>query len=225
LDRCCPEAKTIATYSNVKDCVKNILSHPPDILLLDINLSDGTGFDVLKEISELETRVIFITAYEEFAIEAFKYHVDNYLLKPINPKDLQLAISDSIFKIKSRREFKDLKLLHDKSNSKKIGIPLKGSLHIMNLHEIIRCEANGNYTYIIRENNEKVIVPKTIKKFEELLKTEGFIRSHQSHLINQQFIKEIQKKDNFITLTNNESIPVSRKYKPSVLDAFKFKFL
>jgi two-component system LytT family response regulator len=221
----CPETELAATYSNVKECIENLLISPPDILLLDINLPDGSGFDVLKEIAELSTKVIFISGYDQYAIDAFKHKVSNYLLKPVNPKHLQVAIEDLVKTIELEKKLDDIQLLEENNNVKKLGIPSKDALQIMSLQDIIRCEANGNYTFIYIKDKERIIVPKTIKIFEDLLAKNGFIRIHQSHLINQIYIDEIRLKKNVILLKNGDQLPVSRKYKTVLVKEFKLKIV
>jgi len=225
LQEYCPNIELTGSYSNVQNGVQHILQCEPDILLLDINLSDGTGFDVLNAIAQLKTRVIFITAYEQHAVEAFKYQVDNYLLKPLHPEHLKKAVEGSIKKINTVKKISNLQLLVDSTNVKKLGIPTKDTLHIMELNDIIRCEANGNYTYIYVKDQERIIVPKTMKKFEEILSDHSFIRTHQSHLVNQQYIKKILLKENLLDLNNGDQIAISRKYKPSIISFYKLKII
>jgi len=225
LSEYCPNTKLITTYSNVRDCVKKLLVSPPDILLLDINLSDGTGFDVLKEITQLSIKVIFISAHDQYAIDAFKHKVNNYLLKPINPIDLKNAIDDLITTIELERKLNNIELFKENSSVKKLGIPSKDALQVTSLKDIIRCEANGNYTFIYINDKERIIVPKTIKIFEDILSTNGFIRIHQSHLINQKYLDEIRVKKNLILLKNGDELPVSRKYKMTIINLFKLKII
>ncbi|MBL4708005.1 MAG: response regulator transcription factor [Flavobacteriales bacterium] len=225
LNEYCPQTRLIAIYSTVKDCIKNLLTSPPDILLLDINLTDGTGFDVLKEITQLSIKVIFITAHDQYALDAFKHKVNNYLLKPINPKHLQNAIEDIIKTIELEKKLNNIQLFEESSNVKKLGIPSKGTLQLKSLQDIIRCEANGNYTFIYINDKERIIVPKTIKVFEELLTNNGFIRIHQSHLINQKYLEEIRIKKNLIFLKNGVQLPISRKYKMIIIRSFKLKII
>lgn len=225
LTKFCPQVEVVASFSTIVDCLQKVFRIKPDIMLLDINLSQGSGFDILNKIQELNTRVIFVTAHDEYAVEAFKHHVDNYILKPINHLDLQKAISKTIERISAKRELHELKMLIDKPEEKRIGVPIKDKLRIMSLQEIIRCEANGNYTIVMLNDREKVVVPKTIKKFEELLGMHGFIRTHQSHLINTQFMRNVDVKLNVVNLFNEDQIPISRKYKPKILDGIKLKFL
>lgn len=225
LQEYCPDTNLIGTYSNVQNGIKYILQSQPDILLLDINLSDGTGFDVLEKISELKTRVIFITAHEQYAIEAFKHQVDNYLLKPINPNHLKKAINNSIVRIINERKYNGPESLDLASEIKKLGIPSKDIVHLTSLNDIIRCEANGNYTYVYIKNQERLIIPKTIKRFDEILSAHSFIRTHQSHLVNQQYIDKIFLTKNLILLNNGDQIIISRKYKPSIIEIHKLKLI
>lgn len=219
----CPETRLIATYSGVKECLSNIHNNPPDVLLLDINMSDGTGFDVLDGISELSTKVIFITGHDQFAVEAFRYRVSGYLLKPINPKHLEVAIKELIETIEQEEKLSKIESIEKQDQLKILGIPSNDVVQIAALRNIIRCEANGNYTFVYFEDKERIIVPKTIKIFEEILAENGFIRIHQSHLINKVHLSEIRVKVNQILLKNGDILSVSRKYKSRLVQEFKLK--
>ncbi len=224
LEEYCPSVELIGTYSGVNDCINGLKLAVPDILLLDISLSDGTGFDILRKTTDPDTKVIMITAHGHYAVEAFKYKVDDYLLKPVNPKDLQNSITDLTDLIdKQRNQIPYHNTLH--SALKKLGIPSKDKLHITTLKDIVRCEADSNYTLVFLKDESRIIVPKTIKIFEETLGDNGFIRVHQSHLINQEHINTILLKKSCIELKNGDRIPISRKYKSTVVSKFKLKLI
>ncbi len=225
LQEYCPFVELIGTYSSVKECEEGLISVRPDILLLDVSLSDGNGFDILEKVSLPNTKVIMITAHEQFAVKAFKFKVDDYLLKPINPINLKKSIKDLIEEIESiglrEKEEGEVEL----SKLKKLGIPSKDKLHITTLGDIVRCEADGNYTVVFIKNDTRIVVAKTIKIFEETLAENGFIRVHQSHLINQNHIETVLLKKSAICLKNGNLIPISRKYKSQVVAKFKLKLI
>ena len=219
----CPETQLISVFSGVQDCLKGIKVNPPDILLLDINMSDGTGFDILNEITELSTKVIFITGYDSFAVDAFRYKVSGYLLKPVNPKHLEVVIAETIATIELEDKLSKLESSEENHQLKSIGIPSNDTVQLTDLRNIIRCEANGNYTYVHFTDRDRIIIPKTIKIFEGILSENGFVRIHQSHLINKMYLSEIRVKDSQVLLKNGDLLSLSRKYKSRIVQEFKLK--
>lgn len=217
----------IAEAENVENGINAIKEHKPDLVFLDIQMPDGTGFDLLKHFSNPDFKVIFITAFEEYALQGFKFCAIDYLLKPINPREFIKAID----KVKELSEKDNLKLqleaffsnIDDKNNQKKkLVLKTSESIHLVNVHDIIRCESDKCYTEFHLNNNKKIVVSKVLKEFDDLLNEYGFIRPHQSHLINLNYIESFEKSEGgFIRMCDNASIPVSSRKKESVLRIFE----
>lgn len=217
----CADIQVIGTANGVVNAAKLIRQNEPDILFLDISLSDGNGFDILEIFPDLKSKIIFITASDEHAIRAFRFSAIDYLLKPIDIELLQKAVA----KVKNFRSESNANLDLLRENIKNPGnLPNKLSLHtldkihIVSISDIIRCESDGNNTLIVLNTNEKIFVTKTLKHFEDLLKEHNFIRTHQSHLINFNFIQEFSKKDGgFLKLKNGFDVPVSVRKKAEII--------
>lgn len=217
-----PEINIIATARSVVEAAKVLRKQEPDILFLDIMLGDGTGFDVLEIFPELKSKIIFVTASDEFAIRAFKFAAIDYVLKPYSEEELTQAITKAKNQIQPNNE--RLSILKDTLSTpnqkpKKISLHTLEKITIVDLDDIIRCESDSNNTIFYLQNETKIFVTKTLKHFADMLKQYDFIRVHQSHLVNLQFIKEFIKSDGgYLLMKNNKTVPVSVRKKAEVID-------
>jgi two-component system, LytTR family, response regulator len=215
----------LGTFNNIEDGFKAINALHPQLIFLDVQIHDKTGFDLLQQISKVNFDVIFTTAYEKYAVQAFKFSALDYLLKPIAADDL----GDAINKLKVKFSENDLSfkldsLFHNLKNintsTKKICVPVITGIVFLDIVDIIRCESDVNYTTIFLKDKQKLVVAKTLKEFEEMLTEYNFFRVHNSHLINLNYIKSFNKgKGGFITLTDNAVIEVSTRRKDDFLKA------
>jgi two-component system LytT family response regulator len=213
----------IGTANSVVSAAKLIQIKQPDILFLDIMLGDGTGFDLLEIIPNLRSKIIFVTASDEFAIRAFKFAAIDYILKPYSDEELKNAIEKAIHQIQPRNE--QLTVLQE-SISTPNQLPKKISLHtldkiiVVSLDEIIRCKSDNNYTTFYFENGTKIMVTKTLKFYADLLKENSFLRVHQSHLVNTKYIKEFIKSDGgYLVLKDKSTVPISIRKRTKVIAA------
>jgi two-component system LytT family response regulator len=187
-------------------------------------MSDGSGFDLLDRIKEIDFKIIFITAYTEYAIKAFKYAAFDYIIKPINVDDLTKAISriPSIKKIESREAVSTLKntlLSNNEQGSKTIALPDLNGFAIVKVEDIIRCEGKRNYTRIIFKGKEEKLVSRTLLDFENLLTPLGFLRIHRSHLVNiVNVVRYIKAQGGMVELKSGELLKVSPKYKDDLFN-------
>lgn len=223
----CPDVEVIATAGSVSEGEEILSLHHPDLVLLDIKMADGTGFDLLKRLDKINFFVIFITAFEEFAIRAFKFSALDYILKPLDPDEL----SNAVIKAKEEIEKESMSVKLDalfqnlgalSKDTKKIVLKTTASVHIVNLKDIIRCESEKNYTHFFTSGGEEITVSKTLKEFNELLIDYSFYRVHQSHLINLAHMKRYEKQDGgFIVMDDNSRVPVSFRKKEDLMKLFK----
>jgi two-component system, LytTR family, response regulator len=217
----CPEVNILGEANSVVSAAKLLRSMTPDVLFLDIMLGDGTGFDLLEIFPDLSSKVIFVTASEEFAIKAFRLAAIDYLLKPIAPKDLKDAVQRAENKhYKSEKSLEMLKetLRSPERLAKRIALHSLDKISIVEIDDIIRCEADVNNTKFFLHNGESIYVTKTLKYYEDLLVEYNFLRVHQSHLINQRFVQAFLKKDGgYLQLKNNHVVPVSVRKKAEVM--------
>jgi two-component system LytT family response regulator len=221
LNKYCREVKVIASAYSADDGKKLIEQYQPELIFLDIQMPVKSGFDMLKSIQQINFEIIFITAYDKYGIQAIKFSALDYLLKPVNIEELKQAVSKAQEKISSKHKNANIENLLEyiKGNKQKpkIALPTFTETRYVKVDDIIRCEAYDNYTTFHILNGEKVLVCKTLKEFTELLTPHGFVRTHQSHLVNVQFVKSLLKEDAGVLLLNNsEKIPISRQNKEKV---------
>lgn len=201
---------------------KLLKNKQPDILFLDIQMQDGSGFDLLDLLPSIPFKIIFITASDAHAIKAFRYAAIDYLLKPIDPDELEQALKK--FRSSSKlNEAPKYELLndrlknHDRPN-KRLALHSHDKIQIVAIAEIIRCESSGNYTTFFMANGNQVSVTKTLKEYEDLLVDAGFFRVHQSHLVNVKYIQEYVKVEGgHLVLKDRTIIPVSVRKKAEVV--------
>lgn len=199
------------------------ISHlSPQLVLLDINLPDGTGFDLLKKFEKINFQVVFITAHEEYAIQAFKCSALDYVLKPINSADLFRAIEKANERLSNDEMAGKLNaLLSNLDKLRKVVLKTAESIHIINVDTIIRCEADVNYTTFFLVNGKRLLVSKPLKDYDELLCPAGFFRTHQSHLINLDHMLRYDKNDGgYIVMDDNTPVPVSTRRKEALFELF-----
>ncbi len=223
----CTNVNIIAQAEDVKSGIEAISQNKPDLVLLDIKMPDGSGFDLLKQLKIIDFKIIFITAYEEYAIKAFKFSALDYILKPIDPEELIKAIEKAGQSF--NQENINLKLDAFYSNIENISKEVKKivlytfeSIYIVNVQDIIRCESDRNYTYFYFIDGKKLFVSKTLKEFDEILNEYGFFRPHQSHLVNMNYIHRYEKHGgSYLIMKDNSKIPVASRKKNQLLELFK----
>jgi two-component system LytT family response regulator len=219
----CPNVKLVAQASSVASGVIAIKRHHPDLILLDIKMDDGTGFDLLKKLEPIDFKVIFITAYDEYAIKAIKFSALDYLLKPVEPEELVNAINKAE-KLVVKELNTQLNVLAD--NMQSASIPLKkiilktyDNIHLVKIAEIVYCESDDNYTHFHLVNANKILVSNTLKEYDEMLGEFGFFRVHKSFLINLSHIIRFEKAEGgSVVLTNNNVVPVASRKREQMLE-------
>jgi two-component system LytT family response regulator len=216
------EIEVIATAQSVVEAAKVLRKTQPDILFLDIILSDGTGFDILEIYPDLKSKIIFVTASDEYALRAFKFAAIDYVLKPYSHEDLGLAITRAKEQIQPNKE--RLNILKDtlsapEQRPDKISLHTLNKIIIVNLDDIVRCESDSNNTVFYLQDKRKIFVTKTLKYFSDMLQHYDFVRIHQSHLVNLQYISAYIKTDGgYLMLKNGENVPVSVRKKTEIIE-------
>src|SRR5690606_1519230 len=211
-----PDYEIAGAFSNPVEGLEYIRNHPPDLLFLDIEMPVLNGFALLDRILPIDFDIIFTTAYDRYAIRAFQYSAINYLLKPITEKSIVQALS----RWEKRRkktvpeqwELLQNNLRNEAEAVSRIALPTGAGYHIVEIKDIVRCESDNNYTSFFLDDENKLLICRTLKEIEEMLGDYGFLRVHQSHLINPKFVKGILKQDGgTVMMKDGKEIPVSRQ--------------
>lgn len=214
----------VGEAGSVEEGIKLIEDLSPELVLLDISLPDGTGFDLLDKLKKVDFKLIFITAYSEYAIKAFKYSAFDYIVKPLNVDELTKAILriPQIKKIENKGMVKTLKenlLTSADESPKTIALPEQNGFAIIRVDDIVRCEGKRNYTRILFRNADEKIVSRTLLEFENLLAPLGFVRIHRSHLVNiVNVVRYLKSKGGMVELKTGELLKVSPKHKEELLN-------
>lgn len=219
-----PDIEIMGKASSVVEAAKQLRHEQPDILFLDIMLGDGTGFDLLEIYPNLSSKVIFVTASDEYAIKAFKFAAIDYVLKPYSDQDLQGAVDKALRQLAPSAEQIEVlqQVIQGGIAPKKISLHTQEKIMVVSLGDIKRCESDNNYTHFFLQDGKKILVAKTLKNYADMLKESGFIRVHQSHLVNRKYIKEFIKSDGgYLLLTDKTTVPVSVRKRAEVIEAIK----
>ncbi len=222
LKQYCPQITIIGEADSVKSGIKAIKEKKPEVVFLDIQLGDGTGFDILEQLDEINFQVIFTTALDSYGIKAIKFSALDYLLKPIDPDELIVAVNKLDEKVKRSDVNNSINLLleniKDITGTKRIALNSADKVHMINVKDIVRCESQGAYTVFFISSGEQIVATKNLKEYEHLLEEFSFVRIHHGHLINFAFLKEFIKKDGgYVIMTNGEQVPVSFRKKNNLL--------
>jgi two-component system LytT family response regulator len=226
LQKHCPQVTVMATAQNVGDAVDAIERYLPRLVFLDIQMGEETGFDVLKLLRIRNFEVIFVTAYDQYGIQAVKFAALDYLLKPIDIEELVNAVNKAEFKsapqIQTQLDFLLQQINKPESNAYKIALQMQSEIRYVTLSEIIRCEADNTYTHFFLSSNEEILVSKSLKEYADLLRPSGFLRTHQSHLVNPQYVKSWLKEDGgILLLKSGDKIPISKPNRDAVKQALQ----
>ena len=224
LERYCPEVVVIGTGNSVESGLLVIQELEPELVFLDIAMPDGDAFDLLNRIGKVNFEIIFITAYNDFALKAFEFSALHYLLKPINYRELEDAVHRylkirPVNNVQPRLEILNRTL---KNHFDKISLPSNDGLIIVEIRDILRLEAAGNYSTVFLTSGETIIVTKTLNHFEEILNGLGLVRIHNTHLINLKYVKKYQRgQGGTVTMNNGTSLAVSRTRKNEFIEGLR----
>ena len=217
LESYCGDVEILGTADNVTDSIRMVRQLRPDLLFLDVQIGGGTGFDVLAALDGLETAVIFTTAYDHYALKAFRFSAVDYLLKPIDIEELRAAVRKARavgqsdidqFKIKTL-----LANIRHPEEDPVLLVSTQEAVEFVRIRDIVRCEAQGAYTLTYIRDQRPVLVSKVIKEFEYLLQDYGFYRVHQSHLVNLREVRKYVKADNYLLMRDGANIQLARSRK------------
>jgi len=222
----CPDVDQLGIANNVSEASVLIEQKRPDLVFLDIHLPDGNGFDLMEQLDATTARVIFTTAYEEYALQALKCSAVDYLLKPISIDELIAAVwkckrqnkpvpGSSLYKKLHQNLFQ-----HEKGKLNTIGLATLNEIIFVTIENIVRLEAASNYTHFFLDNGEKITVSHTLKHYEDILPADVFMRVHQSHIINLSKVKKyIRGRGGYVIMNDGQNIDISPRNKEELLKA------
>lgn len=220
----CSEVTFLGTVESIQNAVPMINSAQPDLLILDTRLTDGSGFELLRRFEPPMFKIIFLSLHIEYALKAFKVSAVDYLLKPPDPDELSQAVNKACDMIRQEEKLQFNVLaenLRNLNKQEKIILKTFDHIHLVNQNEIIRVEADRNYSTFYITDGRKIIVSKSIKDFEDLLNDKGFYRIHKSHIINISMVKYFDKAEGgYVVMNDGVSIPVSSRKRELLLELF-----
>lgn len=217
-----PQIQIKGEANGISDGIPLILETRPDLLFLDIEMGDGTGFDLLDRLLQIDFNIIFTTAHDEFAIKAFRYHALDYLLKPIDPDDFRDAVERAMQNDQMeilRQQLEQLLQTNRQKTFDRITLNTSSGHVFAQTNDIARIETYGNYSFVYLAEGERLLVSRNLKEFEEMLPEPDFFRVHQSHIVNTQFVKKVIKEDgDQVVMADGMKIPVSRRRKEEFMN-------
>ncbi len=218
IDRFCPQLRVCAEAATVELGIAAIREHQPALVFLDVDLQQGTGFDILDAFPRPDFKVVFTTAHDDFAVKAFQYRALHYLLKPIDPEDLVQATHELQSPSKFWPEYELLRQSLKSIHQNKIFLPTLHGTVVVRVDEICYIISDDKYASIVLETGEKIFVSHTLKDLEEILPVSEFVRPHQSYIVRIDAVRKVQKHDGItLVLKDKTEVPVSRRNKEEVL--------
>jgi len=226
IEKMVPEIQQIFVCNDSRKAAEMIHFCQPGLVFLDIQMPHLNGFELLEKLPNKNFKLIFTTAYNEYAIQAIRFSAFDYLLKPIDSDELQASVHRFLGSQENYQQQLDLlkNIMHNiqapSADEFRLALPTKDGVHFLMPNEIIRCEAVGNYTKFFTDKNKTYLISKTLGEYDTLLTPHNFIRTHKSHLVNKKFISFVDH-DGFAVLKDNSKVEVSRRRKEDVMTALK----
>lgn len=223
LERNCPNVNIVSSYTNSIKASQEIENLHPDLLFLDIEMPVMNGFEILEKILHLDFSVIFITAYNQYALKAFRFNALDYLVKPFDTKDLIEAVTKAEHRIKPTST--QLSMLQKQLRGEpvtKIAIPGQHGVSFIDLNEIIYAEASNNYSKLILTDGRHFLISKTLKDVQEVLEEEHFLRVHRQYIINLNHVKQFNRNEGVLTMSNGDHVPVARNQKEHLMEKYRW---
>jgi len=220
----CPQVQVVAACTSSTDGLLQIKELQPDIVFLDIEMPVMNGFQLLEKLEQINFSLVFVTAYDQFAVKAFRFNALDYLLKPIDGKDLTKAVEKALLQKPDPQQLRYLKQQlynGEKQHPDKIALPYQNGVTFTEIKNVLYCEADNNYTRFFIAGGQQYLVSKTLGDIEEVLAERNFLRVHRQYLVNLDHIKKyVRGEGNYLIMSNDESIPVARNKKEKLIERF-----
>ena len=223
LEKNCPQVEIAGTFTSSAKALQGIEKLNPDLLFLDIEMPVMNGFELLEKILHLNFSIVFITAYNQFALKAFRFNALDYLVKPIDTNELIEAVVKAEQRIKPTST--QLSMLQKQLRGEpvtKIAIPGQHGVSFIDLNEIIFGEASNNYSKLVLTDGRHFLISKTLKDVQEVLEEEHFLRVHRQYIINLNHVKQFNRNEGVLTMSNGEHIPVARNQKEHLIEKYRW---
>ena len=214
-----PELEVVGQANSMESAVDSIKDLKPSLVLLDIELGDGTAFDVLDKVDTTNFHIIFVTAYNHYALEAFKVNAVDYLLKPVKIEEFVKAIEK--VKSKNTADYEGISKVRSEiksRNNELISVSTRSGFESINISNLVRCQADGKYTLCILSTGRKILSSKNLKEFESILADRNFFRVHHGHLINLNHVLSFNRADSVVQMNNTEEVPISQRKKKHFIE-------
>ena len=218
----CPQVEVVGTFTSSLKALSEIQRLQPDLLFLDIEMPAMNGFDFLETIMPLSFRVIFVTAYNQYALRAFRFNALDYLVKPVDTDDLITTVAKAVNSFMPSND--QLRLLQKQLRGEaaaKIAIPGQNGITFIDLNDIIYSEASNNYSKIVMKDGPGFLVSKTLKDVQEVLEEDNFLRVHRQYIINLNHVRQLNRNEGVLTMSNGDIIPVARNQKERLIERYR----
>jgi two-component system LytT family response regulator len=223
----CPQVSIAGHAQGVAEGMELIREKNPELVFLDVHIGEETGFELLEQLQERAFQLIFTTGHSDYAIKAFRYNAIDYLLKPVDPDQLQEAVGKVTDRSNPGIDSRQLQQFLESLTTQqleKLTIATAEGYHFFEVSQIIRIAGEGNYSTLYLQNGEQVVASKQLKSFEELLPSDQFIKVHQSHIVNLRRVKQLLFQDgSYLLLEDDSQVPLARRRKDQVMAALKIK--
>jgi two-component system LytT family response regulator len=219
----CPQVQVVGQFTSSAEGLQAIQTGEPDVVFLDIEMPEMNGFTLLEQLGEITFSLIFVTAYNEFALKAFRFSALDYLLKPLDPQELQQAVHKAEKRSRiDQRQIDFLRLqLHGGQHPQKIAVPYQNGIVFVELKDIVYCEAESNYTKVFLTSGKNYLLSRTLRDVQEVLEERNFLRVHRQYLINLDHIKMYHKGEAaYLVLYGDVNIPVAKNQKERLVQKF-----
>ncbi len=219
-----PHLKILGMAGDAVTGVSMVRDHRPNLLFLDVELGKMTGFDLLRSITPMKPHVIFTTAHENYAVRAIRFNALDYLLKPVVPEELDDAVNRAYVEHTNGQRSGDLpSLLGSVLSDRQIAVPVTDGLAVLHLDDILYCRSDNNYTEVyVRGEKKALVISRPLSEFDKFIKPQGFVRIHQSHLVNRKHIKRyIKGEGGEVVMSDGRTLPVSRRQKAELMEALE----
>jgi len=222
LAKFCPQAGEVCTCTNVEQALEDIYVFKPQLLLLDIEMPVMNGFEFLEKLMPVNFSVVFITAYDQYALKAFRFNALDYLVKPVDKDDLVQVVAKAANNIQpSDIQLKQLQKQMRGEPISKIAIPSQTGISFIGLNDIVYCEASNNYSKLVLVDGSQFTISKTLKDVQDVLEESHFLRVHRQYIINLHHVKHFNRNDCILTMNNKAELPVARNQKDKLIDMYR----